>query len=172
MKIYEKSLDEVFPTDIDESDVYFVCIGTDRSTGDSLGPLVGTNLVRLGYTNVIGTIDEPCHAMNLEELVAEIPEGKLIIGIDSALGSAHRVGKISFGKYPIRPGAATGKELPTVGDYSISGIVNVSGFMEYFVLQNTRLSLVMKMADRITEMIDKHFVYPRFNSQIAATMEE
>lgn len=34
------------------------CIGTDRATGDCLGPLVGTNLKRLGYT-VVGTLDEP-----------------------------------------------------------------------------------------------------------------
>jgi len=31
------------------------------------------------------------------------------------------------------------------------GVVNVGGFMEYFVLQNTRLSLVMRMADVIAE---------------------
>jgi Protein of unknown function (DUF1256) len=31
--------------------------------------------------------------------------------------------------------------------------VNVSGFMEFFVLQNTRLNLVMKMAKSITEAI-------------------
>ena len=32
----------------------------------------------------------------------------------------------------------------------IIGIVNVGGFMEYLVLQNTRLSLVMRMADVIS----------------------
>lgn len=31
------------------------------------------------------------------------------------------------------------------------GIVNVGGFMEYFVLQNTRLSLVMRMAHVIAD---------------------
>ena len=35
----------------------------------------------------------------------------------------------------------------------ITGIVNVSGFMEYFVLQNTRLHLIMEMAKTIAKGI-------------------
>ena len=45
------------------------------------------------------------------------------------------------------------KKLPAVGDLHIHGIVNLNGFMEFFVLQNTRLSLVMKMADVIAQSI-------------------
>ena len=45
------------------------------------------------------------------------------------------------------------KELPEVGDIHINGIVNVSGFMEYFVLQNTRLHLVMSMANTLSESL-------------------
>jgi putative sporulation protein YyaC len=47
------------------------------------------------------------------------------------------------------------KELPEVGELHITGIVNVAGFMEYFVLQNTRLGLVMKMADVIAASLVK-----------------
>jgi putative sporulation protein YyaC len=47
------------------------------------------------------------------------------------------------------------KSLPEVGNIHITGIVNVSGFMEYFVLQNTRLSLVMNMAEIISTSIKK-----------------
>ena len=43
------------------------------------------------------------------------------------------------------------KSLPEVGDVHINGIVNVSGFMEYFVLQNTRLNLVMSMSNVLAE---------------------
>ncbi|MNR50653.1 hypothetical protein D3C85_1702050 [compost metagenome] len=50
---------------------------------------------------------------------------------------------------PLRPGAGVNKELPPVGDIHLTGIVNVGGFMEYFVLQNTRLSLVMRLSDII-----------------------
>ena len=45
-----------------------VCIGTDRSTGDSFGPLVGFMLsrCRIYDFDVYGTIEEPVHAMNLK----------------------------------------------------------------------------------------------------------
>ena len=48
--------------------VMFLCIGTDRSTGDSLGPLIGHKLRgrRLAGAAVIGTLDKPVHAMNLD----------------------------------------------------------------------------------------------------------
>ena len=54
------------------------------------------------------------------------------------------------------------KKLPAVGDLHIHGIVNLNGFMEFFVLQNTRLSLVMKMADVIAQSIketDQKYVH-------------
>ena len=51
-----------------------VCIGTDRSTGDSLGPLVGTMLQEktLSHFHVYGTLEEPIHAVNLEEKINAI----------------------------------------------------------------------------------------------------
>ena len=45
------------------------------------------------------------------------------------------------------------KQLPEVGKMHIIGVVNVGGFMEYLVLQNTRLSLVMRMAEVISESL-------------------
>ena len=47
----------------------FLCIGTDRSTGDSLGPLIGYKLKerRMRNAKVLGTLEKPVHAMNLEE---------------------------------------------------------------------------------------------------------
>ncbi|MDT2277191.1 DUF1256 domain-containing protein [Paenibacillus larvae] len=39
--------------------------------------------------------------------------------------------------------------MPPVGDIHIKGIVNIGGYMEYLVLQCTRLALVDEMA-RIT----------------------
>lgn len=149
-----KKLDELLPDCLD--DISIVCIGTDRSTGDSLGPLVGKYLKQKGIKNVIGTLHDPCHAMNLEESLKRV-KGKFVIGIDASLGSASDVGKIRCRKGPLRPGAGVGKELPQVGDIHIAGIVNVSGFMEYFVLQNTRLSLVDEMATIISNAICKVF---------------
>ncbi|NLA06754.1 MAG: DUF1256 domain-containing protein, partial [Firmicutes bacterium] len=51
------------------------------------------------------------------------------------------------------PGTGVSKTLPPIGDIHVTGIVNVGGYMEYLVLQNTRLSVVMKMADIISKAL-------------------
>ena len=58
----------------------------------------------------------------------------------------------------LEPGTGVDKVLPSVGDYTIIGVVNVGGFtvggsMEHVALQNTRLSLVIQMAKSITDFI-------------------
>lgn len=151
------ALKAMIPSDITNDNVVFACIGTDRSTGDALGPLVGTYLEGLGYTNVVGTIDDPMHAVNLAERIEKLPAGKTVIAIDACLGQTTSVDTHQLIKGSLKPGAGLGKDLPSVGDYSISSIVNVGGFMEYFVLQNTRLSIVMKMAKDITTALMNRF---------------
>lgn len=153
MNEFRNELRRVIPRSLDISNVVFVCIGTDRSTGDSLGPFVGTLLTKIGYTNVIGTLDEPCHAENYLRLTEHIPMDTKLIAIDAMLGSQHSIGMIKARKGPLKPGEGVGKVLPPIGDYSIVGTVNVGGFMEFFVLQNTRLSLVISMAEQIVDAI-------------------
>ncbi|MBM7618865.1 putative sporulation protein YyaC [Bacillus tianshenii] len=138
--------------------IVFVCIGTDRSTGDSLGPLIGTKLQdhNLHHVHVYGTLDEPIHAVNLVEKLAMIQSthfNPFIIAVDACLGRLKSVGQLTVGDGPVMPGAGVKKDLPPVGDIHITGIVNVSGFMEFFVLQNTRLSLVMRMANVVAASI-------------------
>ncbi|WP_409343665.1 spore protease YyaC [Paenibacillus sp. MBLB4367] len=138
--------------------IVFVCIGTDRSTGDALGPLVGSRLKKYNFSDIqlFGTLDEPVHAMNLKETLASIQEQytlPYLVGIDACLGQLSSVGCIQLASGPLKPGAGVNKELPPVGDIHMTGIVNVGGFMEYFVLQNTRLSLVMNMAEVIAKSI-------------------
>lgn len=139
-------------------EVVVVCIGTDRSTGDSLGPLTGLELVSRGYPAelVFGTLDDPVHAGNLPETIAQLKRckpGALVVAVDACLGSPENVGSISLSDGPLRPGAGVNKTLPQVGELAMTGVVNVAGFMEYFVLQNTRLSLVMRMARVIASAI-------------------
>ncbi|BBP93587.1 hypothetical protein BsIDN1_72050 [Bacillus safensis] len=139
--------------------VAIVCIGTDRSTGDSLGPLVGSKLsgLDLKKLHVYGTLSDPVHAVNLKEKLAEIEQAHkhpFIVAVDACLGRVKSVGSFQIGDGPLKPGAEKKKkELPEVGDIHINGIVNVSGFMEYFVLQNTRLHLVMSMANTLSESL-------------------
>lgn len=141
--------------------IVVVSIGTDRSTGDSLGPLVGTKLTTLNnQIYIYGSLDNPVHASNLEEKMAEIKKrfhNPLLVAVDACLGQSENVGSISLALGPLKPGAAVNKNLPEVGDLSFTGTVNVGGYMEYFVLQNTRLSLVWKMADLIAQTIHRGY---------------
>lgn len=140
-----------------------VCVGTDRSTGDSLGPFIGSALVKQQERGVLpsnvaihGTIHRPVHALNLAETVGHINHQKhdsTIIAIDACLGRVKSIGYISVKRGPLHPGTGVNKQLPSVGHYHIIGVVNVAGFMEHVVLQNTRLSLVIQMADVITEAL-------------------
>ncbi|MEM5590697.1 spore protease YyaC [Niallia circulans] len=138
--------------------IVFICIGTDRSTGDSLGPLIGTLLSEKNISpfHVYGTLDDPIHALNLEEKLREVHkkhQNPYIIGIDACLGRMKSVGIVQIGDGPVKPGSGVNKELPPVGNIHITGIVNISGFMEFLVLQNTRLSLVLNMAKIISKGI-------------------
>jgi putative sporulation protein YyaC len=136
----------------------FVCIGTDRSTGDSLGPIIGHKLKDLKHANVhvYGNLDTPVHAKNLDEITRQISEkytNPFVIAIDACLGKVDHVGHITVGQGAIKPGSAVNKDLLPVGDMHITGIVNFSGFMDFLILQNTRLGTVMKMADIISSGI-------------------
>lgn len=131
-----------------------VCIGTDRSTGDALGPLVGTCLQEHGIPwRVVGTVDQPVHATNLERTLAELDASlprRFVIAVDACLGRLENVGTIGVNAGPLQPGAGVNKTLPAVGDVAVTGTVNVGGFMEYLILQNTRLSVVLQLARAVS----------------------
>lgn len=142
---------------VGEREITVICIGTDRATGDCLGPLVGWILMRHSIDFAIyGTLNDPVHATNLLHKLENIKnkhQYPLIIAIDACLGRLENVGMINVGLGEITPGAGVHKKLPPVGDIHFTGIVNVSGHMEFLVLQNTRLNVVMQMATKIAHSI-------------------
>lgn len=131
------------------AELLILCIGSDRSTGDALGPLVGSMLQAYSIKNVIGTLSEPVHALNIEQKLAFIEvnfSSPMILAIDASLGQKQNIGSVEIGSGSVKPGAAVQKKLPAIGDLYITGIVNVGGFMEFMVLQSTRLNLVIRLA--------------------------
>lgn len=147
---------EIFPIVKSKRTIIILCIGTDRSTGDSLGPIVGDKLkflVRNGVA-LYGNLQYPVHAKNISNIINEINSkytNPFTIAIDACLGNIQNVGKIILESKPLHPGSAMNKSLPQVGDLSITGIVNICGAMEFMVLQNTRLFTVMQLADIISK---------------------
>ena len=142
------------------TDIVIVCIGTDRATGDCLGPLIGYKVKDMKYENVhvYGTLDQPVHAKNLCEYMDLIKKFKdpFIIALDACLGRFERIGFINIKDGPLSPGSGVNKSLPSIGHINITGIVNVGGFMEIMILQNTRLSVVMNMANLIANGLKYH----------------
>ncbi len=143
--------------------VILLCIGTDRSTGDSLGPLTGTKLKTkfIPGLNIIGTLEDPVHAENLDITLTKINStyhNPYIIALDACLGRLDSVGCITLAEGALKPGTAVKKELPEVGQIPLTGIVNINGFMQYMVLQNTRLNIVWQMSDAICEVFYRAFL--------------
>ncbi len=141
-----------------QQQLIILCIGSDRSTGDSLGPLVGSNLNKfdLPNTTVKGTLKKPIHAKNLQQTLKKLDDkfiNPFIIAVDASLGKKKNIGEISVKPGPLKPGAAMNKELPETGDMQITGLVNTGGHMEYMVLQSTRLNLVFNMAKIISSSL-------------------
>lgn len=142
--------------------VVFLCIGTDRATGDALGPLVGSYLLQNGLKNVYGTIDEPVHAENLEYYIDFINykyKNRIIIAVDASLGRSEQIGAINIWKGPLHPGSGVAKVLGSIGDISITGVVNKMTVNPMFQLQNTRLALVINMAEVIGKALCKTVIY-------------
>ena len=135
-------------------ELVLVCIGSDRATGDALGPIVGHRLSNVSRRRIAiyGTLEKPVHASNLasiSERIQKYHENALVIAIDASLGIMEHVGYITLGEGSLSPGIGVNKDLPQIGDLFITGIVNIAGFGGQMLLQTTRLNIVMKLADFI-----------------------
>lgn len=135
----------------------FLCIGTDKLTGDSFGPLVGYKLNTLyeeeKRIKVIGGLDDIVCAVNIDKKVKLINEkysNSFIISIDSAMSNLFNIGSLVVERDGLYVGSALNKNVLKIGDFSIKGIVTKnmkSSKYNFRLLQNTSLSMVMAMAD-------------------------
>lgn len=137
--------------DLKRRPLLVLCIGTDRATGDAFGPLVGSMLAEGGAFgfSLLGTLEEPVHATNLSATLSRIRRSQshpFILAVDACLGRPTSVGTIQVGRGPIEPGAGVQKGLGSVGDAFVLGVVNTAGFWGDALLQQTRLSFVMRLA--------------------------
>lgn len=137
--------------------ILLLCIGTDRATGDCLGPLIGYKLKNMvPDAKVLGNLTFPVHAKNLSDTLYSIEqeeETPFVIAIDACLGSPEHVGNITLSPIGVKPGEGVEKELPVVGDISITGIVNECTSSNSMILQSTRLNIVMQLADIIADSV-------------------
>ncbi|ABR46938.1 protein of unknown function DUF1256 [Alkaliphilus metalliredigens QYMF] len=137
-----------------------LCIGTDRCIGDALGPLVGSLLLQKHFPHLIyGTLGQPIHALNLKNTITMLKQkhpNAFILAIDASLGDSEQVGFITLRPGPIAPGKGVGKALPSVGDLSLIGIVAPNDEKINSTIHHIRLSLIMDLAQQITEVLMHH----------------
>ena len=137
-----------------------ICIGSDKVSGDMLGPLVGSSL-REEYhlpCPVYGAVGESVNGINLEEyleMISSKHKGSRIIAVDAAVGNGADIGKIRLKKGGIKAGGALDRGGDKVGDVGIVGVVAEERDPKdvYAALLGVPFALVEELAARISEMI-------------------
>ena len=108
------------------------CVSAQTGLPETAGPSGGHMLRsrRLKGAAVIGTLDKPVHAMNLDLYARYIrlhyPD-YVVVAIDASVGSLDHVGYATLGRGALQPGLGVSKELQAVGDIAITGIVGGVG---------------------------------------------
>lgn len=149
-----------------------LCIGSDLSVGDSLGPVTGTKLKeKLNGLNcyVYGTLSKPITAHEVKymnEFLRQTHPESPIIAVDAAVGLAGDIGLIKLAKRAIKPGSGANKKLSKVGDVSVMGIVAEHSVFNYSLFSATRLNIIYKMAEIISEGIAS-YIFENLNSRIS-----
>lgn len=139
------------------SDYIFLCVGTNKIIGDSFGPLVGENLLKLkiqkiNNIHVLGNKKELVTYVNIEEKLNIIKTKYLnpcIIAIDSALGKTENIGKLVVLNKSMKLGEGIGRKEKNIGNISIKAIVNEKREIEkqnYNMLESTPEKLIRELA--------------------------
>ena len=139
-----------------EKELVVLCLGTDRSTGDSLGPVTGTFLSNCFNSEklpqnipIYGSLWRPVHANNVAECINEIHQANdnpFVLSIDSCVSKEKPVGTIAISAETVSPGSSLARILPEVGDVSIFGVVAPVGVNQYELISSARLYMIMEMA--------------------------
>ena len=138
-----------------------VCIGCDLAIGDSLGPVCGTMLCKQKPADVFvyGTLKKTITAKEvryMNEFLRETHPSRPVIAVDAAVGDAGDIGLIRVTSGGIRPGSGANKRLARIGDVGILGIVAEKSVFNYSLLNLTRLNLVYRMAERISDALSAY----------------
>ena len=149
-----------------------VCIGSDLVLGDSLGPLVGTMLLKRSVpAYVYGTLNSPitakeiaCAKLHLKMLHPD----SFAIAIDAAVGNSEDIGLIKVTNKGLKPGLGVDKNLGVLGDCSVIGVVAEKSLQNYNLFNLTRLNLIYKMAEKIADGVEKFLTEYYAENQITA----
>lgn len=110
------------------SNIIILCIGTDKIVGDSVGPIIGSNLKKLEneYIKIYGTIINNLDFSNAKSVVEKIYinyKKPFIITIDAALSKEKREGEIYVSNGYIKIGNALEKSICFYSNINIKCVV-------------------------------------------------
>ncbi|MGN0818901.1 MAG: spore protease YyaC [Christensenellaceae bacterium] len=138
-----------------------LCIGSDTTISDSLGPIVGSKLQEKALPCFIyGTLSKPITAKEIESVrrfVASAHPYSPVLVIDAAVTESSEKGYIKFLSDGIKPGLGINKDLPKLGDCSIIAIVCEKKTFLKNISTATRLGEVYRLADTISEGVLEYF---------------
>ncbi len=136
-----------------------ICVGSDLTVGDSLGPFVGTKLIESKNSSIFvyGTLKNPITAKEVKTISENVklmhPNSKILV-VDAALGNASEIGYVKILDGGIKPGLGVKKDLPLIGDVSIIAIVGEYKAKNYTLSGNERFNLVYTMGVDIAKAIN------------------
>lgn len=147
------------------SKLIFLCIGTDRITGDSFGPLVGYKLKNIFYgeknIEVIGDLENIVNSGNILKILDRIKKSyelPFLIAIDAAVSNKKEIGRIVVSSNKMNVASCFSNRKIYVGDVSIKGIVAknlINPRYNFRLLQNVPLNTIMNMADTVAQGISR-----------------
>ena len=133
----------------------FLCIGTTKIIGDSVGPKVGDKLKAQGVeAYVYGNTQRQVTAINVDDYAKMIKvrhKGDIIVVIDSALGKTNDIGTIKVTQNGIKPGGAFDKNKERIGDIGILAVVGDADGNRMQELKDRDEGFITNLVDKVVE---------------------
>ena len=157
-----KSLEErILRIGTEYSNLIFLCIGTNKVVGDSIGPIVGNSLkcMENDFVQIYGTIENTLNFRNAKEIIERLQVDSMnpfFVTIDAALSESNNKGDIVLSEGYIKIGKALQKSICFYSNVNIKCVVGKS-YKEkernLTELRKVSLQETIKMADIVSNGI-------------------
>lgn len=136
-----------------------VCVGSDKISGDSLGPMVGS-LLRSRHVPcpvygvegcTVNGVNLPHYRSFLQRHYPNVP----VIAVDAALGRPDEVGQIRYRLGGVQAGGALGRQEDGLGELAILGVVAAKCADPLGALLSVPFDEVESLAEHIADHVYK-----------------
>lgn len=155
------------------NNIVFLCIGTNKVTGDCFGPYVGTFLKKsfneFQNIKIIGDLNNDItynEIKNLEKIIENECKNSLIIVIDSALSDKENIGKVFVQNRGLKYAEGLRKQNNRIGNISIKAVVGKNAnnsFRNFKTLKGVSIESVQTLSNfvarGIIEVMNKKEIY-------------